>query len=84
MIDPVMQGLLGAVAEGDLNALLMLTDYLEERGDPRSSITRKLFDRLNDDAVFAPQSFRFLGIARETILPLFPEYRETPERFPPP
>jgi hypothetical protein len=76
MTDPTLTGLLARVAEGDLDALLMLTDFLEERGDPRAERVRALYERLHDDAVFAPYSFRFLGVAREEVLPFFPEYEE--------
>jgi len=78
MNDPVISGLLTAVADGDLSALLMLTDYLEEHGDPRAARLRRLYDRLHDDAVFAPLSFRHFGVARKQVLPLFPEYEAGP------
>jgi hypothetical protein len=76
MTDPVLKGLLSTVADGDLNALLMLTDYLEEIGHPEADRVRRLYQGLHDDFVYAPLSFRYFGVAREQVLPLFPEYEE--------
>jgi hypothetical protein len=79
MIDPVLAGLLAAAAEGDLNAVLMLSDYLEEHGDPRADELRRVYGQLYDDWLFAPLSFRHFEVARVTVRRLFPEGEsETP------
>lgn len=75
MFDPTLAGLLATVADGDLDALLMLTDYLEEHGDPRAARVRGMYEALHDDAVFAPYSYRHFEVARRSVLPLFPEYQ---------
>jgi hypothetical protein len=73
-VDANVAGLLSAIAAGDLEAVLILCDLLEERGDPRSSQLRALYNELHDDWVYAPFSFRHLGVLRHRVLPWFPEY----------
>ena len=76
MVDAVVCGLLMAIREGDLNALLVLADVMEERGDPRADELRRLHERLYDLWVFAPFSFRHFGIAGRLTRSLFPEHPE--------
>jgi hypothetical protein len=71
-----LKGLLASIAEGDLESLPILCDLLEEMGDPRASEVRGLYVGLRDDWFFAPFTFRYVNQARDTILPLFPEYDE--------
>jgi hypothetical protein len=72
--DPALTGLLTAVAEGDLDAVLVLGDWLEERGDPRGERVRRLYVLLYDYWMYAPLSFRVQGVARQAVWPLFPEH----------
>jgi hypothetical protein len=74
VIDPVLTGLLMAVADGDLEAVLVLSDWLEDRGDPRAAPVRQLYVKLYDTWVFAPLSFRFYRVGRQLVWPLFPEH----------
>jgi uncharacterized protein (TIGR02996 family) len=74
--DPALTGLLTAVAEGDLDAVLVLSDWLEERGDPRAEGVRRLHVLLYDYWLYAPLSFRVQRVARQEVWPLFPEHRE--------
>jgi hypothetical protein len=76
MGDAVVCGLLAAIREGDLNALLVLADVMEERGDPRADELRRLQERLYDLWLFAPFSFRHYGIAGRLAQSLFPEHAE--------
>jgi hypothetical protein len=79
MTDPIFTGLLKAAADGDLNAVLMLSDHLEEHGDPRAEAVRRLHGLLYDDWMFAPLAFRHFEVTRETIRRLFPEFTNEPE-----
>jgi hypothetical protein len=79
MTDPILSGLLTAVAAGDLNALLMLSDCLEERDDPRTDEVRRLYRRLYDDWMYAPKAFRHYEIAKHRVLRLFPEWQAETE-----
>jgi hypothetical protein len=74
--DDNLAGLLNAVGEGDLEAVLILCDLLEEQGDPRLEELRKVYAFLYDLWMFAPFSFRHFKVARNRVLPLFPEYGE--------
>jgi hypothetical protein len=74
MIDPALHSLLASIQGNDLDALLVLSDFLEERGDPRAQEMRQLYITLRDDWLFAPYSFRHFNVASQCILPLFPEY----------
>jgi hypothetical protein len=69
-----LAGLLDGVAEGDLDAVPILCDLLEELGDQRAARLRALYVTLCDDRVFAPLSFRIFKVTRRVVLPLFPEY----------
>jgi hypothetical protein len=74
MKDADIEGLLTAIAEGDLDAVPILCDLLEERGDARAERLRALYVTLYDDWVWAPRAFRHLQATRRAVLPLFPEY----------
>jgi hypothetical protein len=75
MSDLVLSGLLAAVADGDLEAVLILCDYLEERSDPRVDQLRKIYPVLYDEWMYAPLAFRHYSVPGQYILPLFPEHR---------
>jgi hypothetical protein len=77
MSDTALVGLLEGVAGGDLDAVLVLADFLEERQDPRAGAVRKLYGKLYDDWMFAPLAFQFHQVARKAVLELFPELPET-------
>jgi hypothetical protein len=68
--------LLGGIAAGDLDAVLVLCDLLEELGDPRAGRLRALYVTLCEDRVFAPLAFQHYNVTRRVVLPLFPEYAE--------
>jgi hypothetical protein len=74
MSEPALSGLLEAVAVGDLDALLILADYLEEHQDPRAVPVRRLHGKLYDDWMFAPGAFQHHQVAKASILELFPEH----------
>lgn len=74
MIDPDLAALLASVDDNDLGSLLVLSDFLEERGDPRAGRLRELYHSLYDDWYFAPLAFQHFQLTRHYILPLFPEY----------
>ncbi len=76
MNDADLTGLLASIAEGDLDAVPILCDLLEDRGDPRAERLRRLYVKLYEDRVFAPFAFRHLGVTRREVLPLFPEYED--------
>jgi hypothetical protein len=67
-------GLLAGIAEGDLDAVPILCDLLEERGDARAVRLRSLYVTLCEDRVFAPVAFRHYNVTRLAVLPMFPEY----------
>lgn len=73
MTDPALSNLLRSLEEDDLDAVLVLADFLEERGDPRADQVRKVYLSLYDEWMFAPFSFRHFKLIREGIYPLFPE-----------
>lgn len=68
-------GLLDACFDGDLEALLVLSDYLEDSGDARAPLVRTLYERLWGEWVFAPRAFAYHEVARQTLVPRFTEYR---------
>jgi hypothetical protein len=72
--DTDLAGLLAGVAAGDLDAVPILCDLLEERGDPRAERLRRLYVTLQEDRLYAPLAFRQFQVVRRTVLPLFPEY----------
>jgi hypothetical protein len=72
-MDSSLEQLLASATDNDLDALLILADYLEERGDERAQELRRLYDQLYDDFLFAPQAFRAFNLARDHIRPLFEE-----------
>lgn len=72
-MDPSLASLIASVSDNDLDALLILADFLEERGDPRSEELRRMHGRLYDDLLFAPLAFRHFNLARDYILPFFEE-----------
>jgi hypothetical protein len=74
MDDPVLAALLAGVTDNDLDALLILSDYLEEHGDPRAPAMRRLHATLYDHWMFAPFAFRHFQVSRHEVLALFPEY----------
>ncbi|HYT87696.1 MAG TPA: hypothetical protein VEL76_03155 [Gemmataceae bacterium] len=74
MKDADIEGLLAAIAAGDLDAVPILCDLLEERGDARAERLRRLYVTLWDDFVYAPVTFRLHNVTRQRVLPLFPEY----------
>ncbi len=76
MTDPDLAGLLAGIAEGDLDAVPVLCDLLEDRGDSRAARLRRLYVALCEDRVFAPFSFQHFNVTRHRVLPLFPEYPE--------
>ncbi len=76
MNDPDLAGLLASIAAGDLDAVPILCDLLEDRGDPRAERLRRVYVTLYEDWVYAPFAFRHFGVTRQVVLPLFPEYQE--------
>ena len=84
MIRSALCGLLAAVADGDLEAVLILCDYLEDQGDPRADRVRKLYALLYDEWMFAPLAFRVLSVPGQHIMPLFPEHQEEVSSSPSP
>jgi hypothetical protein len=75
MSDSALAGLLAAVADGDLEAVLILCDFLEDRGDPRADQVRRLYPLLYDEWMYAPLAFRHFSVPGQHILPLFPEHQ---------
>lgn len=76
--DADLQGLLTSIAAGDLDAVPILCDLLEDRGDPRAERLRAIATILYEDWRFAPFAFRHFNVTRQRVLPLFPEYLELP------
>ena len=74
MIDPTLASLLATVSDHDVDALLVLADFLEERGDERAAELRRRHARLYDHWLFAPQAFRHFNLMSDHVLDLFPEY----------
>lgn len=73
MIDPELAAMLATLDDNDLGSLLILGDFLEERGDPRAGQLRDLYHSLYDDWHFAPLAYEHFQLTRRYILPLFPE-----------
>lgn len=72
-MDSSLERLIASVTDNDLDALLILADFLEERGDPRAAELRRLHVRLYDDMLFAPLAFQTFNLARDCIRPFFEE-----------
>jgi uncharacterized protein (TIGR02996 family) len=70
---PSLASLIASASDNDLDALLVLADFLEERGDERAGELRRLHGQLYDDLLFAPLAFRHFNLARDYILPFFAE-----------
>lgn len=73
MIDSELAALLATLDDNDIGSLLILGDFLEERGDPRAQDLRELYRELYDDWHFAPLAFQHFQLTRRYIRPLFPE-----------
>lgn len=73
MIDPELAALLATLDDNDLGSLLILSDFLEERGDPRAGQLRRIYHSLYDDWHFAPGAYKHFQLTRRYIRPLFPE-----------
>jgi hypothetical protein len=74
MSDPALPGLLHSAADGDLDAVLILADLLEERQDERAGPLRRLHVKLYDDLLFAPTAFKHHQVAKKALAELFPEH----------
>jgi hypothetical protein len=74
MRDANLFGLLAAIAGGDLEAVPVLGDLLEEQDDPRAGPLRDVYIELYEDRLFAPFCFQHFNLPRRKVLPLFPEY----------
>jgi uncharacterized protein (TIGR02996 family) len=59
--------LLAAASEGDLDALLVLADFLEERGDERATVVRGIHQSLYDLWMFAPLAFQHFRITARRL-----------------
>lgn len=76
MIDRDLAALLATLDDNDLGSLLILGDFLEERGDVRAAELRYIYRELYDDWHFAPLAFEHYQLMRRYILPLFPEIED--------
>jgi uncharacterized protein (TIGR02996 family) len=74
MTDTPLTQLLATVTDHDVDALLVLADFLEERGDERSAELRRRHAVLYDHWLFAPLAFRHFNLLNDYVLDLFPEY----------